>query len=105
MNICRTNIRLTHFSPFMLFLVFGLLFSPLLWADTLHHDLQVQLEPAQSRIVVSDQIQLPKDTTNSIEFSLRSSMAVTTQDAKLETMGKSDLGRLQHYRLTNLPIY
>ena len=31
----------------MLFLVFGLLFSPLLWANTLHHDLQLQLEPAQ----------------------------------------------------------
>ncbi|NNF97083.1 MAG: hypothetical protein HKM94_09175 [Halobacteria archaeon] len=63
----------------------------------------MKLRPSQARIAVSDHIQLPADTTNSIEFSLRSSLAVTTQDAELKTMGESDHGRLRHYRLTNLP--
>ena len=103
MNFYRTLIRLSQFSYFILLLLIGLFTAPALWADTLHHDLQVQLDPAQARIVVSDHIQLPMDTTSSIEFSLRSSLVVTTQDAELKTMGKSDLGRLQHYRLTNLP--
>ena len=104
MNHCRTRIHLTHFSYFTLLLVIGLLSSPpALWADTIHHDLHVKLDPDQARITVSDNIQLPTDSTNSVEFSLRSSLVVTTQDAELVMMGKSSHGQLQHYRLINLP--
>jgi len=80
-----------------------MLVAPALWADTVHHDLQVKLEPTQARITVSDNIQLPVDSSRNIEFALRSSLVVSTQDAELISIGKSNHGHLQHYRLTNLP--
>ena len=103
MKFYRLNIHLIHTRYFMLLLSFGLFAAPTLWANTIHHDLRVKLEPTQARISVSDHIQLPADTTNSIEFSLHSGLDVATQDAELKSMGKTAHGHLRHYRLTNLP--
>ena len=103
MSHCRISICITRLSYLLLLLVFGPFTAPTLWADTLHHDLRVKLESTQARISVSDHIQLPADTTNSIEFSLHSGLDVATQDAELKSMGKTAHGHLRHYRLTNLP--
>jgi len=80
----------------------GLLILPTLNATTLQHDLQVKLQPAQARISVIDQLQLPANAPASLEFTLRSSLAVTAQGADLRPLAKSQHGRLQRYRLFNL---
>ncbi|MDH3948418.1 MAG: M1 family aminopeptidase, partial [Gammaproteobacteria bacterium] len=103
MNLSNFHIGLNKRSYCLLLLVFGLFATAAVWANPLHHDLQVKLDPAQARISVSDHIQLPADSANSLEFSLRSSLAVTTQDAELETVDESDQGQIRHYRLSRLP--
>jgi aminopeptidase N len=103
MNLSSFHIRLNKCSYCLLLLVFGLFATPTVWANPLHHDLRVKLDPAQALISVSDHIQLSANTANGLEFSLRSSLAVTTQDAELETVGESDTGQIRHYRLSRLP--
>ena len=100
MHHCR--IHTIHFTELKLLLL-GLLLSPTVWANTVHHNLQVRLDPDQSQISVNDQIQLPVDTGKSIDFSLHSDLVVTTQDAELKELDKSTHGHIRHYRLSKLP--
>jgi aminopeptidase N len=83
-------------------LLFGVLITPTVNATILHHDLQVKLDPAQARISVIDNLQLPANAPESLEFTLRSSLTVTARGANLKRLVKSEQGRLQRYRLFNL---
>ena len=94
---------MTSIGRFLLLLTVGLLSITKLWASTIHHDLHVKLEPSESLITVSDHIQLPLDSMDSFDFSLRSSLLVSTQDAVLTTVGKSKHGLISYYRLSELP--
>jgi hypothetical protein len=84
-------------------LLFSLVAMPTVWADTLHHNLRVQLDPAKSRISVQAQLQLPANALERLEFSLHRSLVVTGQDVELEIIGNSRHGHLQRYRISSLP--
>ena len=84
-------------------LLLGLFAVPTVWANTLHHDLRVQLDPVKSQIRVHDQLQLPANSPDRLEFFLHRSLVVTTQDADLEIIGKSRHAHLQRYQISNLP--
>lgn len=71
-------------------------------AETVHHELQVGLQPVDSKISVVDNIQLPANI-DSADFSLRSDLTVTASGLELVLLGESDAGRLRHYRLQRLP--
>ena len=86
----------------MLLLLPGLTASAVTAAETIHHQLQVKLHPAESSISVSDVVQLPAGT-NSAEFSLRNGLTVKAIGADLSLLGESDAGRLRHYRINRLP--
>jgi aminopeptidase N len=104
MHIRNFYLHLARTGSPWLFLLISLLLVPTANATTLHHDLQIKLQPESARISVIDRLQLPVDAPTSIEFSLRSSLTVTAQGADLKRLGKSDQGRIQRYRLSNLPV-
>ena len=80
-----------------------LLAIPAVWADVLHHDIHVQLDPARSHIQVRTQLQFPANSANKPEFFLHRSLTVTGPDVELEKIGKPDHGHLQRYRISKLP--
>ena len=103
MTHCGISISVKYTSHFLLLLVLNLFTVTTLWANTLHHDLRVKLEPAQAWISVNDTIQLPAASADRIEFSLHSGLAVTARNAELKSLGKSSHEPLRYYRLTDLP--
>lgn len=103
MNLCSFHKHIINGSVGVLLLLSDLFAVSAVWADTLHHDLHVKLDPAQAQISVSDHIQLPADSPERLEFSLHSNLVVATQDAELETVGGSDHNQFRHYRLSKLP--
>jgi len=89
-------------APHWVLLCLGTLLVPAVNASTVQHDFQVTLQPTQARISVIDDLQLPANTPDNLEFTLRSSLTVTAQGADLQRLAKSEQGRLQRYRLFNL---
>ena len=71
-------------------------------AETVHHELRVELQPLDARISVVDNIQLPANI-DSADFSLRSDFTVKASGLDLVLLGESDAGRLRHYRIKRLP--
>ena len=86
----------------LLLLLMAFVVAPATQATPLHHDLHVKLQPELGRIAVIDHLQIPANAPKSIDFSLRSSLSVTVQGAKLKPLGKPDQARMQRYRLINL---
>ena len=103
MQLYKFNHYLNPVSYSLLLMVFGLFVAPALRANTLHHNLQINLDPTQALVTVNDRIQLPADTTHSIEFFLHKDLVVTTQDAELIIVEQPERSHLRIYRLTNLP--
>ena len=85
-----------------LLLIIVLSVSASVSAETIHHDLHVQLQPDQARITVVDDMQLPANTT-SAEFTLRSGFTVEAPAVELILRDKSADGRLRHYQINRLP--
>jgi aminopeptidase N len=102
MPIYKILLPASRSTSLLLLLLMALLLAPATQAIPLHHDLQVKLQPESGRISVVDQLQFPANTSKSIDFTLRSGMSVTARGADLKSLGTSDQGRRQHYRLTNL---
>jgi len=106
MTIYRIRNLLAHFRfswlllPNLLFVL--LIMFSLAKAETIHHELQVTLEPEQSNITVVDQLQFPEGSAESINFILRSSLSIKAKGARLEIIGESEQGRLRHYQLKRL---
>jgi aminopeptidase N len=71
-------------------------------AESIHHQLNVSLNPAENSISVSDIVQLPAGTV-STEFSLRNGLTVEAVGAELTPLIESGTGRLRHYRINRLP--
>jgi hypothetical protein len=71
-------------------------------AETVHHELRVELQPVDARISVVDNIQMPANI-DSADFSLRSDFMVKASGLELILLGESDAGRLRHYRIKRLP--
>ena len=72
--------------------------------DTVHHTLQVVVQPGQSSIEVIDDVRLPAGSKQAA-FTLNSSMTVVAEGAELEHAGVSENGRLSLYKLNGLVSY
>ncbi|NOQ69836.1 MAG: hypothetical protein GQ573_07000 [Gammaproteobacteria bacterium] len=94
--------RQYHKESLWLFLILILTVSDIFAEEIIHHELHVRLSPAEARISVTDNIQLPAGS-NSAEFSLRNSLTVVASGAELILLGESSTGRLRHYRINRLP--
>jgi hypothetical protein len=92
----------SHYRYSWLLLILVLTASVNVSAEDIHHQLQVTLQPQQSRLSVIDDIQLPPGTV-SANFTLRSSFTVKALDVELTVRGQSADGRLRHYQLNRLP--
>ena len=73
-----------------------------LQAETLHHDLMVQLYSENSSISVEDTITLPGDTDKVI-FSLNEAFEVSSTNASLQVISSSKSKRITLYQLSRLP--
>ncbi len=76
--------------------------SHALASETIHHELHVKLLAEQSRIEVIDYIKFPAGT-ESVVFSLRSTLAVKADGVELTLLEENPASRLHHYRLEKLP--
>lgn len=75
--------------------------STLAHADNLHHQLQVDLNPETSEIVVKDTITLPRKPGKLI-FSLHSDFLVSSKDADIERVSQSSTNQTTLYLLSGL---
>ncbi len=85
-----------------LLLILILTASDIFAAEIIHHELHVSLSPAETSIIVTDNVQLPAGTGNA-EFSLRSSLTVKASGVELTLLNKSVPGHLHYYRINRLP--
>ena len=91
-----------HIGALWLVLIIIMTVSASIRAETIHHELHVQLQPEQARISVRDHVQFPMNTESAV-FSLRSSLAVNAPGVVLEMLGDTAEGRVRHYRINRLP--
>ena len=97
------HIRFQVLHNLFLWLVLPLLINPVLAdSNVIHHQLQVKLQPAQSRLVITDNIQFPSGTTEA-SFSLNSRLSVTASSGNLEKLTKTAENQLHYYQLSRLP--
>ena len=91
-----------HKESLWLLLILILTASDIFAAKIIHHELHVSLSPAETSIIVTDNVQLPAGTGNA-EFSLRSSLTVKASGVELTLLNKSVPGHLHYYRINRLP--
>ena len=101
-KLCRFRSGLFHKGYPWFFLLLIVTDCVAIAAETVHHELHVELQPLDARISVVDNIQLPANS-NSADFSLRSELTVKAAGLELVLLGESDAGRLRHYRIKRLP--
>ncbi len=102
MKLNRFYFARCHKKSLGLFLVLILTASDIFAGEIIHHKLYVKLSPANASISVIDEVQLPAGS-DTAEFSLRNGLTVKASGVELTLLGKSEAGRLRHYRINRLP--